>query len=61
MSFAAAEDNFHAAARHGIEARLYWPGVGEVPCRARPAPLLPLAHEGLEVGGRPAVRDRYWP
>ena len=31
MSFAAAEDNFHAAARAGIDARLYWPGVGEAP------------------------------
>ena len=31
MSFSAAEENFHAAARDGIEARLYWPGVGEVP------------------------------
>ncbi|HEY3019250.1 MAG TPA: hypothetical protein VGJ32_03615, partial [Solirubrobacteraceae bacterium] len=31
MSFAAAEENFHAGARDGIEARLYWPGVGEAP------------------------------
>ncbi|MFI1966520.1 glutamate--cysteine ligase [Streptomyces pathocidini] len=52
MSFSAAEDNLHAAARHGLDARLYWPGVGEVP-----APelvlrrLLPLAHAGLERSG----------
>src|ERR671932_584363 len=31
MSFAAAEDNFHAGAREGIDAQVYWPGVGEVP------------------------------
>src|ERR671933_637778 len=31
MTFSAAEDNFHAGARDGIEARLYWPGVGEAP------------------------------
>ncbi len=30
MSFSVAEDNLHTAARHGIEAQLYWPGVGEV-------------------------------
>jgi hypothetical protein len=60
MSFQAAEDNFHAGARDGIEARLYWPGVGEVP-----APelvlrrLLPAAHEGLERAGIDAAdRDR---
>ena len=28
MSFMAAEENFHAGARDGIDARLYWPGVG---------------------------------
>ncbi len=26
MSFCAAEENFHAAAEHGIEAQVYWPG-----------------------------------
>ena len=31
MSFSAAEENFHAGARDGIDARLYWPGLGEVP------------------------------
>src|SRR3954467_5962638 len=30
MSFQAAEENFHAGAREGIEANVYWPGVGEV-------------------------------
>src|SRR5262249_28113624 len=31
MSFSAAADNFHAGARDGLDARLYWPGVGEAP------------------------------
>ena len=31
MSFQAAEENFYAGARDGIDARLYWPGVGEAP------------------------------
>ena len=31
MSFSAAEENFHACARDGIDARVYWPGLGEVP------------------------------
>jgi hypothetical protein len=60
MSFSAAEENFHAAARGGIEAPIYWPGVG-----AAPAPelvlrrLIPLAYEGLDrCGIDPADRDR---
>jgi gamma-glutamyl:cysteine ligase YbdK (ATP-grasp superfamily) len=61
MSFAAAEQNFHHAARDGIESRLYWPGFGEV--RAEELVLrhlLPMAHEGLaEWGVSQAVRDRY--
>ncbi|BBZ02365.1 hypothetical protein MCHIJ_18020 [Mycolicibacterium chitae] len=61
MSFAAAEENFHTAARHGMDARLYWPGLGSVTAdelvlRA----LLPMAHEGLRRRGVAAeVRDRY--
>ena len=27
MSFDAAEENFHAGARHGIDARVFWPGL----------------------------------
>ena len=30
MSFAAAQHNFVEAAQHGMDARLYWPGLGEV-------------------------------
>ncbi len=60
MSFSAAEESFHVAARDGIDARVYWPGVGEVPAtelvlRKR----LPLAHEGLDrFGIDPCDRDR---
>ena len=60
MSFSAAEENFHAAAREGLEATLYWPGLGEVPAAELAVrKLLPLAHEGLERAGIDAAdRDR---
>jgi hypothetical protein len=60
MSFSAAEENFHAGARDGIEARVYWPGVGEVPAAELVLRrLLPLAHEGLDRWGiDPDDRDR---
>jgi hypothetical protein len=49
MSFSAAEENFHAGARGGIDARLYWPGLGEVPAAELVVRrLLPLAYEGLD-------------
>ena len=49
MSFSAAEDNLHAGARDGIDASVYWPGVGEVPVSELVLRrLLPMAHEGLE-------------
>src|SRR4051794_1770541 len=61
MSFAAAQHNFIEAARHGMEARLYWPGLGEVtPDELILRQLLPMADEGLrrwEVASE--VRDRY--
>jgi gamma-glutamyl:cysteine ligase YbdK (ATP-grasp superfamily) len=48
MSFAAARDNLMEGARHGLEARLYWPGLGEVPAAELTLRrLLPLAYEGL--------------
>jgi hypothetical protein len=48
MSFSAAEENFHAGARDGIEARVYWPGLGELPAAELVLRrLLPLADEGL--------------
>ncbi len=52
MSFSAAEENFHVAAQHGIDAQVYWPGVGQV--RATELVLrrlLPLAHDGLASWG----------
>jgi hypothetical protein len=52
MSFLAAEENFHAGARDGIEARVYWPGVGEVPVAELVLRrLLALSHEGLSRWG----------
>jgi hypothetical protein len=48
MSFSAAEENFHNGARYGIDAKIYWPGVGEVPATELVLRrLLPMAHEGL--------------
>ena len=61
MSFAVAEQNFHHAARDGMDATLYWPGFGQVSADELVLRhLLPLAHEGLqEWGVSDAVRDRY--
>jgi hypothetical protein len=60
MSFSAAEENFHAGARHGIAASVFWPGLGYVPVTELVLRrLLPLAREGLdrwEVD--PGERDR---
>src|SRR6516165_4496429 len=48
MSFAAAYDNLMEGARYGLEARLYWPGLGEVPAAELTLRrLLALAYEGL--------------
>src|SRR4051795_5429578 len=60
MSFSAAEENFHRGAREGLEAGLYWPGLGEVPAAELVLRrLLPMAHEGLERWGIDAAdRDR---
>src|SRR5207249_1927903 len=60
MSFSAAEENFHAGARVGIDAQLYWPGVGQAPATELVLRrLLPLAHEGLEdLGIEASDRDR---
>ena len=52
MSFSAAEENFHVAARQGVDAQIYWPGVGQV--RATELVLrrlLPMAREGLASWG----------
>ena len=58
LSFSAAQDNFFSAATDGIEATLYWPGVGEVPATELVLrTLLPLAHTGLDAW-RVDRRDR---
>jgi gamma-glutamyl:cysteine ligase YbdK (ATP-grasp superfamily) len=60
MSFAAAEENFHSCALRGLDAEVYWPGIGQVPVTELVLRrLLPLASAGLdrwEVD--PAIRDR---
>ncbi len=48
MRFAAAAGNLREAARYGMGARLFWPGLGEVPAAELAVRhLLPLAREGL--------------
>jgi hypothetical protein len=52
MSFSAAEENFHVCAQHGIDAKVYWPGLGEVGAAELVLRrLLPLAREGLAAWG----------
>ena len=61
MSFSAAEENFEEGARLGIDARTYWPRLGDVPATELVLRrLLPMAHEGLSRWGvSQAVRDRF--
>jgi hypothetical protein len=60
MSFAVAEENLREAARLGIDAGVYWPGIGEVPVTELVLRrLLPLARDGLTRWGvDPADADR---
>jgi gamma-glutamyl:cysteine ligase YbdK (ATP-grasp superfamily) len=60
MSFSAAEENFTAGARNGIDAQVYWPGLGTVPVAELVLRrLLPMAYEGLDKWGVDAAeRDR---
>jgi gamma-glutamyl:cysteine ligase YbdK (ATP-grasp superfamily) len=60
MSFSVAEENFQMGARDGIDAHLYWPGLGEVPATELALRrLLPMAAEGLARWGvDTAVSDR---
>ncbi|MDO9381159.1 MAG: glutamate--cysteine ligase [Nocardioidaceae bacterium] len=60
MSFSAAEENFHIGARDGIDAQLFWPGLGAVPATELALRrLLPMAHRGLDsLSVDPAERDR---
>lgn len=52
LSFEAARANFHAAARHGLDAQLDWFGrKGRRPARAVIEELLPMAERGLRAQG----------
>lgn len=61
MSFQAAEENLYSAARHGLGAQLYWPGIGWIPPDELVLRrLLPMAHEGLrDCGVADSARERY--
>jgi gamma-glutamyl:cysteine ligase YbdK (ATP-grasp superfamily) len=60
MTFATAAENLHTAAHYGMEARLYWPGLGDAPTAELVLRrLLPLAHQGLRRWGvNPVHADR---
>ncbi|MEJ2577748.1 MAG: glutamate-cysteine ligase family protein [Kineosporiaceae bacterium] len=60
MTFPAAEENLRSCARYGMDARIYWPGLGEVTVDELVLRrLLPLAAEGLNRWGvHAAVADR---
>jgi gamma-glutamyl:cysteine ligase YbdK (ATP-grasp superfamily) len=52
LPFAAAAQNLERAARHGIEARLEWPGLGRLPVTELVLDwLLPMAADGLRAWG----------
>ncbi|MGH3433676.1 MAG: glutamate--cysteine ligase [Thermocrispum sp.] len=61
MSFQAAEDNLHSGAKRGMDAQLYWPGIGSVaPDELVLRELLPLAADGLSAAGvSTEAADRY--
>src|SRR6266511_3269301 len=60
LPFSVAEENFHVAARGGIEASVWWPGRGEIAVTDLVLEkLLPSAYDGLDrFGVEPAARDR---
>ncbi|SFC01970.1 hypothetical protein SAMN04487968_10398 [Nocardioides terrae] len=59
LPFAAADENFHAAARDGIAAEVAWPGHERIAATELVLRLLPAAHEGLvDWGVQPAEADR---
>jgi hypothetical protein len=58
LSFTAAADNFRASSRDGLDAMLFWAGVGVVPASELVLrTLLPVAHAGLDAW-RVDRRDR---
>jgi hypothetical protein len=59
LPFAAADENFHEAARRGIAAEVHWPGRDRVPATDVVLRLLEPAREGLlDWGVEPADADR---
>jgi hypothetical protein len=60
LTFSAAEENFHSAARRGIDATVYWPRLGDVRVTDLVLDvLLPRAAAGLDrFGVSPMQRDR---
>jgi hypothetical protein len=60
LSFVTAGENLHEAARNGLGATLYWPGLGEAQVAELVLRrLLPMAHDGLlRWGVNPAHADR---
>jgi hypothetical protein len=60
MEFVAAQRNFSQAARHGMQANLFWPGCDTVSAAELVLDeLLPMAHAGLDRWGVAAeIRDR---
>ena len=61
MAFSTASDNFLACARQGLDATVYWPGLGDIPVTELIVRhLLPLAAEGLdELAVDQPVANRY--
>ncbi|MBP3037305.1 glutamate--cysteine ligase [Arthrobacter sp. zg-ZUI100] len=52
LAFKSAADNFLACARNGLEASVYWPGIGEIPvAELIVRHLVPQAAAGLEALG----------
>ncbi len=60
LTFSQAETNFFIGARDGINARFFWPRLGEIDgCRLVLDHLLPMAYAGLDrFGVSPDIRDR---
>jgi hypothetical protein len=60
LNLSAAEENFHTAARAGLDASIWWPHLGEVRVVELVLDqLLPIAADGLDrFGVAPQTRDR---
>ncbi len=63
LPFDEARSNFIAAARHGLDAQVSWPGLGRLPVAVLlEETLLPIARQGLEEAGvaRDDVDEYLW-